>query len=493
MITTKHYQLVVVGAGPAGMAAAVRAKQQGITDILILERRDYLGGILPQCIHDGFGIYLYHQSLTGPEYATKWIEELRTLDIKIALSATALKISPYKETSLASQKKWLLSYLGKKEGMVTISTGTIVIATGCREKTLAQLHIPGSRPSGIYTAGSAQYMMNIQNYFPGKTAVILGSGDIGLIMARRMTLEGMRVKLILGEKSTGLVRNLVQCVEDFNIPIKYGFTVVSVHGYQRLKGVSIAPICEDGEIIMSEKKYIPCDTLLIAAGLVPEIELCHDSRLFPDTQTALRIDENLCIGQDGIFACGNVVKVHDLADSVSLEGQKAGLKAAQYLLSEVERADSMEEQKIEILEPKGRLYKEESEKDQGKRITCILCPKGCQILASRNATAEGSPEYLFSGYQCHRGQAYALEECTNPKRTVTTSVKIFHSTHPLLAVRTDKPIPKSKIDSVITAARKFTCNAPIALGTILIKNVAGTDANLISANEVLDMKKEKSL
>lgn len=492
MITTKHYQLVVVGAGPAGMAAAVSAKQQGITDILILERRDYLGGILPQCIHDGFGIYLYHQSLTGPEYARKWIEELRKLDIKIALSATALKMSPYKEMS-SPQKKWSLSYLGKEEGMVTVSTDTIVIATGCREKTLAQLHIPGSRPSGIYTAGSAQYMMNIQNYRPGKTAVILGSGDIGLIMARRMTLEGMRVKLILGEKSTGLIRNLVQCVEDFNIPIKYGFTVVSVHGYQRLKGVSIAPICEDGEIIMSEKKYIPCDTLLIAAGLVPEIELCHDSRLVPDTQTALRIDENLCIGQDGIFACGNVVKVHDLADSVSLEGQKAGLKAAQYLLSEVERADSMEEQKIEILEPKGRLYKEESEKDQAKRITCILCPKGCQILALKDGITEGSGEFIFWGHQCTKGQAYALEECTNPKRIVTTSVKIFNSIHPLLAVRTDQPVPKNKISSVIAATKKFSCTAPIALGTILIEKVAGTDANLISANEVLDMKKEKSI
>ncbi|WP_051280803.1 FAD-dependent oxidoreductase [Anaerovorax odorimutans] len=490
MNVKKHYDLVVIGAGPGGMAAAVSAKLCGIKNILIIERHNYLGGILPQCIHDGFGLYLYKKSLTGPEYAEKWADDLKALDIDIYLTTTALKIFEIKEDTDSVKKKWGISYINNIDGINQVSAKAVIISTGCREKTLAQLHIPGSRPSGIYTAGSAQYMMNIQNYLPGKSAVILGSGDIGLIMARRMTLEGINVKLILGQNSTGLVRNHVQCVEDFNIPMQYGKTVVSVHGYKRLKGVTIAPINENGEITLNEKEYVPCDTLLIAAGLIPELEICKDSSLISDSSEKLDLDENLCIGKEGIFACGNCVKVHDLADSVSLEGQRAGIEASEWILSDFTISNDLSRQlKIEITEPKGINQLNKNLQDKEKQITCILCPTGCQISICK--TSSSGDSYEITDFGCHKGEAFALEEYTNPQRTVTTSVKLNGGIRPLLPVRTDKPISKKLIPEVIAIARKFSCDAPISPGKVLIKNIAGSDADLISSAHISKAKTEE--
>ncbi|MEG1583497.1 MAG: DUF1667 domain-containing protein [Anaerovorax sp.] len=503
----KEYDLIVVGAGPGGLAAAVSAKRCGVSRILILERRDYGGGILPQCVHDGFGLYLYGQSLTGPEYAAKWMAQLKELNIHLETGAMALKILPSHEeafheeenrgqresterTDSSKKKKWSVSYLCRREGLCQASAYGVVIATGCREKTLAQLHIPGSRPAGIYTAGSAQYMMNIQNYLPGKTAVILGSGDIGLIMARRMILEGIHVKLILGQKSTGLVRNIVQCVEDFQIPMRYGWSVVSVHGYKRVKGVTIAPVHEDGQMDLLKKEYVPCDTLLVAAGLLPELELCRDSGFLEEDAASLTVDEGLSVGVPGIFACGNAVKIHDLADSVSYEGQKCGVGAANYILRQAWVPEDLKAQlDIKICEPKGSVtdkgegaFQKGDKDSKDRKVICILCPLGCQITVKNDAFKHGTIDLAcITGQGCEKGRDYAFSECKDPKRTVTTSVKVEGSLFPLLPVRTHIPISKSDIPAVMAAVKKYRCKAPVAIGEILIKNVGGTHGNLIAS------------
>lgn len=487
-----QYQLVVVGAGPAGLAAAVEAKGCGVSPILVLERREYAGGILSQCIHDGFGLCIYSESLTGPEYAEKWIGALKKEKIQIETCATVLKIEAFtdKEDENASPKKqkWWVSYVCKREGICKVLTGAVVIATGCREKTLAQLHIPGSRPAGIYTAGSAQYMMNMQNYLPGKTAVILGSGDIGLIMARRMTLEGIHVKLILGQKSTGLIRNIVQCVKDFEIPMRYGWSVVSVHGYKRLKGVTIAPIDENGKTDSTKKEYIPCDTLLIATGLIPELELCRDSKLIADTAMSLEMEDSLSIGVPGIFACGNVTKVHDLVDSVSYEGQRCGVSVANYLFPQTFISKELKVQEaLQVCVPKGAIVHEDSIEKNSNAVTCILCPLGCLIQVSWEKetlpNTNKSQELFLTGYGCEKGRKYALEEYIDPKRTVTTSVKISGSHFPLLPVRTDVPVSKRDIPKVMEAVKKYTCTAPISIGAILMKDIGGTNAQLVATAE----------
>ena len=316
--------LVIIGGGPAGMSAAVAAYEQGIRDILILERDERLGGILQQCIHNGFGLHRFGEELTGPEYAWRYEEKVKALGIPVKLNTMVLEIT----------KDRVITASNETDGIFQIEAGAIILAMGCRERSRGALNIPGTRPSGIYSAGTAQKYVNCKGYLPGKEVVILGSGDIGLIMARRMTLEGAKVKAVceLQPYSGGLARNIQQCLVDFNIPLLLSHTVVEIHGRERVTGVTIAKVDEHKNPIEETKQYIPCDTLLLSVGLIPENELSLGAGVALDNVTkGAVVDQNRQTGVEGIFACGNVLHVHDLVDFVSGEGEIAGRSAAEYL------------------------------------------------------------------------------------------------------------------------------------------------------------------
>lgn len=321
--------LVIIGGGPAGMSAAIAAYEQGIKDILILERDDSLGGILKQCIHNGFGLHKFKEELTGPEYAFKYEEKVRELKIPFKLNTMVLDITPNK----------IITATNSTDGIFNIEAKAIILAMGCRERSKGALNIPGTRPAGIFSAGTAQKFVNIDGYMPGKEVVILGSGDIGLIMARRMTLEGAKVKAVceLMSYSGGLARNIEQCLNDFDIPLKLSHTVVEIHGDKRVTGVTIARVDENRKPISETKEYIPCDTLLLSVGLIPENELSKsaDIELSNITSGAI-VNQDRETSVEGIFACGNVLHVHDLVDFVSEEAEIAGLSAANYIKGQEE-------------------------------------------------------------------------------------------------------------------------------------------------------------
>ena len=317
-------ELVIIGGGPAGMSAAIAAYENGIRDILIIERDDSLGGILRQCIHNGFGLHKFGEELTGPEYAWKYEKCVKELGIEIKLNTMVLDITKNKEIVATNAQ----------DGIFFIEAKAIVLAMGCRERSKGALNIPGQRPSGIFSAGTAQKFVNLKGYMPGKEAVILGSGDIGLIMARRMTLEGAKVKAVceIMPYSGGLARNIEQCLNDFNIPLKLSHTVVEIHGKDRLEGVTIAKIDKNRRPIEETKEYIKCDTLLLSVGLIPENELTKKAGIDIDRVTnGAVVDQKRETSVEGIFACGNVLHVHDLVDYVSDEAEIAGKNAAKYI------------------------------------------------------------------------------------------------------------------------------------------------------------------
>ncbi len=322
-----NYELAVVGGGPAGMAAALKAKENGVEKIIVLERAETLGGILEQCIHTGFGLHYFGEELSGPEYAGRFMKLLADTDIDVKTDTMVLDIDDNN----------VVTAVNKKDGLLKINAKAVVLAMGCRERPRGALNIAGSRASGIMTAGTAQKYVNIDGYMPGHEVVILGSGDIGLIMARRMTLEGAKVKMVceLMPYSGGLTRNIVQCLDDFGIPLKLSCTVVATHGKERLEGVTIAKVDEKLQPIPGTEEYVPCDTLMLSVGLIPENELSKNSGLELDRITnGPRVDEYRETEHSGVFACGNVLQVHDLVDYVTEESQIAGLGAAKYIKGE---------------------------------------------------------------------------------------------------------------------------------------------------------------
>ena len=319
--------LVIIGGGPAGMSAAVAAYDAGLRDILILERDKSLGGILRQCIHNGFGLHRFKEELTGPEYAYRYEVQVRERNIPFKLNTMVLDITPDK----------VITAMNSEDGMFTIEAKAIILAMGCRERPKGALNICGKRPSGIFTAGTAQKFVNMDGYMPGKKVVILGSGDIGLIMARRMTFEGAEVKAVceLMPYSGGLARNIEQCLNDFNIPLMLSHTVVEIHGDDRVTGVTIAKVDERRKPIPETRQYIECDTLLLSCGLLPENELTKSANipLSPITGGAM-VDQNRQTETEGVFSCGNVLHVHDLVDYVSEEAEIAGRAAVKYINGE---------------------------------------------------------------------------------------------------------------------------------------------------------------
>ncbi len=320
----RKWDLVIVGGGPAGLAAAEAARKKGIKDILVLERDDRLGGILNQCIHNGFGLHTFMEELTGPEYAWRYIARVRELGICCLTKSMVLRVTPDRQ----------VTYINSREGLVTVLAGAVILAMGCRERPRGALNIPGFRPMGIYSAGTAQRLVNVEGFLPGKEVVVLGSGDIGLIMARRMTLEGARVKAVaeLMPYSGGLKRNIVQCLDDFGIPLLLRHTVIDIHGKKKLEGVTLAEVDERNRPVPGTEQEYSCDTLLLSCGLIPENELSRGmgAALNPATNGAF-VDESLECSIPGVFACGNVLHVHDLVDYVSEEAAWAGENAARYL------------------------------------------------------------------------------------------------------------------------------------------------------------------
>lgn len=314
-------ELVVIGGGPAGMGAALEASQLG-AKVLMLERDADLGGILQQCIHTGFGLHLFGEELTGGEYAQRFIDRVRDGKIEVLTDTMVTEIAPGRVQAVNSS------------GVQDIKAGAIILAMGCRERTRGAINIPGPRPAGIYTAGAAQRLINIQGLLPGRRAVILGSGDIGLIMARRLTLEGAKVEAVaeLMPWSNGLARNIAQCLDDFSIPLLLSTTVVQVHGHRRLEGVTLAQVDEDLQPMPGSERYMPCDLLLLSVGLIPENELSGQLGLEMDPRTGGPVvDQFLHTSVDGVFACGNVLHVHDLVDFVTMESRRAAAGAVQWL------------------------------------------------------------------------------------------------------------------------------------------------------------------
>ena len=349
----QKYDIVIIGGGPAGLSAGLSAKKAGIDSILILERDSELGGILNQCIHNGFGLHTFKEELTGPEYASRFIEQIIDKDIEYRLDTMVLDISPNR----------IVTAMNKTEGMFQIRAGAVILAMGCRERPRGALNIPGYRPAGIFSAGTAQRLVNIEGYLPGKEVVILGSGDIGLIMARRMTLEGAKVKVVaeVMPYSGGLKRNIVQCLDDYQIPLKLSHTVVDIEGKDHIEAVTIAEVDSNRKVIQGTEKRYTCDTLLLSVGLIPENELSKNAGIEISSVTnGPIVNESLETSISGIFACGNVLHVHDLVDFVSEEAGKAGESAALYVLKSKETRDDVNENLSNVIVNRTNLTDSES-------------------------------------------------------------------------------------------------------------------------------------
>ena len=421
-------RICVVGGGPAGMAAAWAAAKCG-AEVTLIERSPYLGGVLPQCIHTGFGTQLYGEDFTGGEYEALWEKIVYESGVSVILNATVLKIVPA-EAADQGMDRWEVHYADPSAGAMAIKCDAVILATGCTERTLPQMNIPGSRPAGIFTAGAAQRMMNIKNMLPGRNAVILGSGDIGLIMARRMHLEGINVKLVLGEKESGLARNIVQCIEDFNIPLRYGWTVSETLGYQRLTGVRIR------EIETGREEIVECDTLLIAAGLVPDRELVPGGELVPEQK------------QEGLYLCGNADHVHDLVDNVTQNAVRTAIEVCG-------RDDA--DIPPEVREIADKQLPAQS-KDKSGNMVCTVCPKGCIMKVTKNP-------FAVTRNECTRGEDFARQEVENPQRIVTTVLRT--ESGGIVSARTEQPVPKEEIPAVMEAARTIVAPDHAKSGSVI--------------------------
>lgn len=440
----RECDVLVIGAGPGGLAAAYAARKAGAEDVVVLERDVSTGGILNQCIHNGFGLIRYNKELSGPEYATKALHEAKDSGVEILCSRHVSDIIPNEERGYkvsAYTRKSIEEYGAK----------SVIFATGCRERTRGNISIPGSRPAGVFTAGVAQNLVNCRNVMPGKRVVILGSGDIGLIMARRLSLEGAKVLAIaeIMPEPTGLARNVSQCVYDFGIPLYVRTTVSKIIGKKKLEAVELSDLDESGKIIENTARRIECDALVLSVGLIPENEVAQAAgvKLFPNN--VVDTDAYLQTSLPGVFSCGNSRHVMDLADYVSEQGEMAGRNAVHFLKSE--SMEAWDEEKSNCMK-KGLPEK--------NTITCTVCPNGCQVKYDE---VTGS----YSGNKCPRGAAFAEQERIAPRRMVTSTVRVEGAKYPLLAVRTATTVAREHVPEVMNIIRSITIDSTVKAGDVV--------------------------
>ncbi len=463
------YELIVIGGGPAGLAAALSAHAKGLRRILIVERNRELGGILTQCIHSGFGLHYFQESLTGPEYAQRFADRLTDTGIEVKLHTMAVKITPQREVHMVSGQ----------EGYQILRAETIVLAMGCRERSRGAVRIPGDRPAGIFTAGTAQRYINIDGYMVGRRVVILGSGDIGLIMARRLTLEGAQVLACVEilPQASGLQRNIAQCLEDFHIPLYLSHTITDIQGKERVERVIVCRVDEARKAIPGTEIVFDCDTVLLSVGLIPENELSRQAGIALDAHNnGALVHGNMETSLPGIFACGNVAHVHDLVDFVTEEGEIAGAAAASRVLgyTDITCDECPAHRHIQLASSATERTAIEQLAERSE-LTCIICPKGCRLRVDVNGNVQGNA--------CPRGVAYAREELKNPRRVLTSTVPIQGALHRCCPVKTDAPLPKQKLFAAMRALAAISLEAPVRMGQVVLENVCESGVNFIATRD----------
>lgn len=451
--------VVVIGGGPAGMAAVLSLKERGMDNIILLEKENRLGGVLSQCIHDGFGLIYYKKNYSGPEYSALYAQKIRDNEIPYLTETTVLSVR-----ALESYRS--LVTVQTSEGTLEYEAEAVIVATGCRERGRGLAGIPGTRPAGIYTAGTAQALINLQNFMPGRRAIIVGSGDIGLIMARRITLEGGQVLCVVEKEDVpgGLRRNLIQCIEDFEIPLYTNTIVSNIYGKERVSGADLSQIDSDGRVIPESTRHYECDTLILSVGLIPEEDMIEDRH-------------------SGVFLCGNSLYVHDLVDDVTLEGEMVAGQVESFLLKlasgqkpdetrySYPGIDTMRKKRAELLKRKKDVARKKAETG-AKTITCIMCPNGCEIT------------YDLNGGMCGKGPEYVKNEILNPKRTLTSSVKVTGGAIPLASVKTTGSIPKEKLRDAMKLINELAVEAPVELGQIISKDFMEEGIDLVATKTV---------